>query len=887
MPGVSPQQFLQQGLTALQRGDYAAAVQHFSSLSRDRTVPGALRLKAHIGWIKALKADGQTAAAIAGCQKLVNHPQPKVKQWAIDTLTALTSGADPATAVAEQSNDISGFRPLDAEAISTEAIAEPAPAAPTASPPNSEQSRRSALNSLHPEDFPAPAPTDSEAAAIAASESPSITAPDNSGFQLLDDAADAVAVTPAVPASDPNIPDTNIPDTNAEDGRSAVTSPVADQSLTAAIQADGPTAPISDQEGVSAAVNPARSLFHYEQLNNPAMEATAAPAVPPSEPETSAPPVPVVAFQSAARLKALKSLPLNPYEQWQAWISQGICAIALCWLCQALVHLSLGLVATLLTPLTRVLPFSVSWLERNSYTGSVILALIALMLASPWLLDWLLRRTANLQSLPVQRLQKTHPEGCRLLRRITQKRGWLMPRLQELPTASPLIFSYGWLPRYTHIVISRGLLDRLTDEEVATLIGYELAHVTTRTLPWMSLVAVLLQFCHQGYWLAAQWGDRQSQRLNQVAAAMAATLCYFLYWLFRKANVLAARSQVLLSDRQAVVWTGNPNALMRALIKLETGIAEVICQTGYTPPLVESTDLFTPIGYEAAIGLGSLFPGEGFLAAIAWDIHNPYRRWLSLNSSHFGLGMRLQRLTGYALKWRLQPALPLPELPPQLQAGRSRFGTQRGAFLLQISPYIGPLLGIAVAMLLWFLGGVFEPLGLRRVGWIYGDRSVLWGILLLGLGMGIMLRINAYFPDITAGNRLKHPALPSLYENPLALPTVSQPVRLKGKLLGRAGMANWLCQDLIIETPSGLLKLHFLSALGALGNTLTHPRHPSEWVGRHLEVQGWYRRGAIAWLDIEGFFQNGKLKLSASHPIWSAALCLGSCALGLLSLIRG
>ncbi|MEM6521946.1 MAG: M48 family metalloprotease, partial [Cyanobacteria bacterium P01_C01_bin.70] len=560
--------------------------------------------------------------------------------------------------------------------------------------------------------------------------------------------------------------------------------------------------------------------------------------------------------------------------------------IALFWLCRALMRLLLSLVAAILTPFARVLPISVNWLNRDC-TGLVLVGLMALLLASPWLLNWLLRVTANLQPLPVQRLQKTHPEGCRLLRRVTQKRGWLMPLLQELPTTSPLIFSYGWLPRYSRIVISRGLLDRLTDEEVATLIGYELAHVTTRTLPWMSLVATLLQLLHQGYWLTAQWGDRQSQRLNQVVAAVAAALCYSLYWLFRKVNLLAARSRVLLSDRQAVVWTGNPNALMRALVKLDAGIAETICQTGYTPPLVESTDLLTPIGYEAAIGLGSLFPQEGFLAAIAWDIHNPYRRWLCLNSSHPGLGMRLKRLTGYALKWRLPPDLPLPEPPLPPSVRRPSFGTQQGAFLIQISPYIGPLLGIAVAMLLWFLGGVFEPLGLRRVGWIYGDRSVLWGTLLLGLGMGIMSRINAYFPDITAGNRLKHPTLPSLYENPLALPTVSQPVRLKGKLLGRSGMANWLCQDLLMETPNGLLKLHFLSALGALGNPLTHPRHPSEWVGRHLEVQGWYRRGAIAWLDIEGLFQNGKLVLKANHPMWSVVLCLSSCVLGLLILVRG
>jgi hypothetical protein len=244
-------------------------------------------------------------------------------------------------------------------------------------------------------------------------------------------------------------------------------------------------------------------------------------------------------------------------------------------------------------------------------------------------------------------------------------------------------------------------------------------------------------------------------------------------------------------------------------------------------------------------------------------------------------------LTSYAQRWQLLPALPLPTLPTTRKSKSPRFGTQWGAFLIQISPYLGPFLGIAVALLLWFLGGVFEPLGLRRVGWLYGDRSVLWGSLLLGLGMGIMIRINAYFPDITAGNRLANPPLPTLYQDPLQLPTVSQPVRLSGQLLGRPGIANWLGQDLILATPTALLKLHFFSPLGPVGNLLMHPRHPSNWVGQPLEVQGWYRRGAIAWLDVDAFFQTGKLVTKASHPLWSVALSLISCTFGLFILVRG
>ena len=150
-----------------------------------------------------------------------------------------------------------------------------------------------------------------------------------------------------------------------------------------------------------------------------------------------------------------------------------------------------------------------------------------------------------------------------------------------------------------------------------------------------------------------------------------------------------------------------------------------------------------------------------------------------------------------------------------------------------------------------------------------------------------MVRINPFFPDITSVNRQPNPPLPTLLSDPMALPTDSVPVRLEGTLLGRRGMANWLCQDLILKTSAGLLKLHFFSVLGALGNLLIHPQHPSEWTSRTIEVEGWYRRGAIAWLDSDRFLKAGKVVAKANHPVWSVILSLLLCGLGLLILLWG
>ncbi|MGF1460052.1 MAG: M48 family metalloprotease [Leptolyngbyaceae cyanobacterium] len=821
VPAASPELILKQGLAALQRTDHAAAIQYFAGLSQDQSVPGGLRLKARIGWIKALKRDGQIAPAITVCQPLTRHPQAKVQQWATDILAQLTA-AQSAAASASRSRapeDLSGFQPLDSDQVPPVLDVQPS-----------------------------------------ATKSPAT----QSGFQPLTDDAPAIAASPTSPLQPaPPADSGTLPGDDAPPAVPPSPSPVA-----------------ADLPNRSGATPPTASLFHYEQLNQTTtpVESVAPPS--PGAAETSEPHDVLLTFQSEERLDRSRSLPARPQLLWRMWLGQAIAAIAVFWLCRFGVQWGLSRIAAILMPLRRVAPIPLGWRDSD-FTVVVICGLVALLLASPWLLDWLLQRTAGLKPLPIQTLQKKHPEGCRLLRRINQQQGWLLPILQDLPTSVPLIFSYGWLPRYSRIVISRGLRDQLTDEELATLIGYELSHITQRTLPGMSLMMLLLLFFHQGYWQLARWGDRQTGRATTVGAALCSSICYGLYWLFRKVTIPAARSRVLLSDRQTTAWTGNPNALIQALAKVEAGIAQSIMQTGFTPPLLEATDLFTPVGYEAAIGLGSFFPQPEFLAAIAWDLYNPYRRWLSLNSSHPSFGERLKQMTTIALKWQLAPAIPLPE------CSNNRSKSTQGAFLSQISPYIGPFIGVVAAMVLWFLSGLLKPLGLWQVGWIYGDRSVVWGILLLSIGMGFMFSINRYFPDITAGNRLKDPSLAALYQNPCALPTVSQPVRLTGKLLGRPGMANWLCQDFIAQTPNGLLKLHFFSLLGPPGNLLIHPGHPSHWVGRYLDIQGWYRRGAIAWMDIDTLGNNGRSVAKANHPMWSVLVCLGCCLWGLITLLRG
>ena len=88
--------------------------------------------------------------------------------------------------------------------------------------------------------------------------------------------------------------------------------------------------------------------------------------------------------------------------------------------------------------------------------------------------------------------------------------------------------------------------------------------------------------------------------------------------------------------------------------------------------------------------------------------------------------------------------------------------------------------------------------------------------------------------------------------------------------MGRPGLANWLGQDLIFKTADArLLKLHFFSVLGPLGNVVSQQAKPTALIGKSVQVLGWFRRGNRPWLDIDKLRLNNGTLLQAAHPITS------------------
>lgn len=511
----------------------------------------------------------------------------------------------------------------------------------------------------------------------------------------------------------------------------------------------------------------------------------------------------------------------------------------------------------------------------------VLLGLFALAIALPWLMTALLRRAYQMQPLTVDTLEQASPEAARVLKRIFGQQQRPLPRLALLPTDAPLVLTYGSLPCLSHLVVSRGLLAQLRDDEIAALVAGEIGHLQHWTSGVMSLVVLVGLLPHLAYRALGQWGDRQRNGILRFLAMAASLLGYGMFWLCRAVGLWFSRRRLFYSDRTSANLTGNPNALSRALLKCSLGLSQTVAQQRHTSPLLESLELLMPVGIKTSLTLGSLYAQHPNPDLLQWDCQNPHRHWLSVSNAHPPLGDRLQHLSRYAQHWRLFSELDLPPAAPLRLSWK-----ERRPLLLQAAPYLGLGLGLAIALLLWLIGGVATQFNWRGLNWMWGDRTLLLGCGLLGFSFGTFCRINPFFRDIprTAPTDL---SLIDLMQPPAPIPLPGQPLRLRGTLLGQRGICALPSQDLLLQCETGLIRLHHTPRLGPLGSLLSPGRHPSGLIGRPVTVTGWFRRGATPWIDVETIQTTQGAICRSEHPLWSTIVAIAAALWGGYVILTG
>jgi len=481
----------------------------------------------------------------------------------------------------------------------------------------------------------------------------------------------------------------------------------------------------------------------------------------------------------------------------------------------------------------------------KTYTGWIVVALLGLALASPWLLDKLLSLAYGQRPLSSRQLQQHYPVLLQHLRQTCRQQGWQLPQLRLISEAPPLCFSYGGWPGPPRIVVSQSLLDQFASAELRALYSYEMAHQANGDLLVISALGFGQLVTYTAYWRLAGWGDR----LTGVAArslGVGVNALYLVFWGLRQLSLWLSRLRSQAADSRALSFCDRPTDHQHALLHLTTALARDSQRQGHLHPLVVALEVLLPLSARAAVSPGSFLRPHNVDALLADDRYNPYRRWLLTQASHPPLGDRLAWFASQATARGQSPAwgITAAARAPWPPFSKSLLAQQKG-------PLLGLLIGGALALGLLLVGSVAESLSWYSLSSFNQNGKLLQGGAWLGLGLGMLIRINRLYPDFSSGLTSSSQVGKVLVNRHCCLPVEGQSLQMEGTLVGVPGLANGLGQQVYLASRGGLIKLGWTTIQLGWIQLFQPQQHPGQWLGQPVRIKAWGRRaGGCFWLDV-------------------------------------
>ncbi|PNW36409.1 UNVERIFIED_CONTAM: hypothetical protein BEN50_16665 [Euhalothece sp. KZN 001] len=586
---------------------------------------------------------------------------------------------------------------------------------------------------------------------------------------------------------------------------------------------------------------------------------------------------------------AKKWQPLKKPSLSLLWRRIVISLIAFFFLFDASIQLFMKVTNDLLVALPHFRPIQLFYRDP---TIALIIFIIIVFSCSPFLLNFILKRFYKCQPLPIYKLNTRCPIAAKLAQRYCNQYSIPLPTFGIIPTNAPLIFSYGQSPKNARIILSEGLLIQLTDEEVATLLAGEIGMI--RYLPFLifSGSIALLQIPYTFYFQLTHWGEMLYQNLPKQpprfipkilwrdipplvrnSSAYVGQLFYLAYRLWKLPLNLLFQAQHFDRDYLSVSLTGNPNAKVRGLLKIIQGMNHSIETEKQTSYILESFSPLFPVAYSQGLHLGSLFSHLSLEKSLSWESSQTDRQPLNWFNIHPLVSDRVANLLQWAKQYKLTLELDISSpTPPRKSLGRL-LRAYRKFPLLQRSLYTGIILGFLLRFAFWGIGIISNQLDIMTLSWFAEAESFLTACILFIFSLSLIVSINHYFPNIKVSNTNNNPSL-AQWLTTINHPQEVYPIRIKGTLLGRKGISNWLGQDLILKTETGTIFLHVSSRLGWVGNVIPNFPRPNEFIEQPVIVSGWLRRGVIPWLDVERITNDQRQSLRAGYPVWLTLLAI-------------
>lgn len=173
---------------------------------------------------------------------------------------------------------------------------------------------------------------------------------------------------------------------------------------------------------------------------------------------------------------------------------------------------------------------------------------------------------------PVSRID--HPKLYNMVENLAITAGLPVPRIEIMDTDALNAYAAGLTPSTATVAVTRGLLDRLADDELEAVLAHEMTHIRNydvRVMVVASIFVGVLGFVSALLWRGATDGRglaRANNGAGIVAILLAVAVAAVASFFGTLTRLAISRSREYMADAGAVELTKNPDAMIRALQRI-------------------------------------------------------------------------------------------------------------------------------------------------------------------------------------------------------------------------------------------------------------------------------------------------------------------------------
>jgi heat shock protein HtpX len=199
--------------------------------------------------------------------------------------------------------------------------------------------------------------------------------------------------------------------------------------------------------------------------------------------------------------------------------------------------------------------------------------------------------------------ERSAPDLVRLVARLAQNAGIPMPKVYIADNPQPNAFATGRNPEHAAVCATTGILEQLSDEELAGVIAHELAHIKNRDTLIMTITATIAGAISMLANFAFFFGGSRDR--NNPLGPLGAILILVLAPLGAALVQMAiSRTREFEADREGAAISGRPLWLASALRRISAGVQQIDNVDAERNPATAHLFIINPLH---GGGLGSWF----------------------------------------------------------------------------------------------------------------------------------------------------------------------------------------------------------------------------------------------------------------------------------------